>query len=141
MSKLTSNLNIDKSVINEASFKAILEIMREEQEAIHQGGGVIAIERQHGKGRLTARERIQHLIDPNSIFFELGISECGIGASLIDSTIRSANRCCLGASNWNDENRVLLGWHLEIPGHSAGLGPRGSQRPPHGSRLPDESNG
>jgi acetyl-CoA carboxylase carboxyltransferase component len=73
VSKLSSNLSIDKSDINEASFKAILAIMREEHEAIQQGGGVIAIERQHGKGRLTARERIQHLIDPNSIFFELGI--------------------------------------------------------------------
>ena len=46
--------------------------MKEEQESIRQGGGVIAIERQHSKGRLTARERIKHLIDSNSTFFELG---------------------------------------------------------------------
>ncbi len=73
MSKLSSNLSDDKSKSNEISFKAILEVMRQEQEDIRQGGGAIAIERQHANGRLTARERIQHLIDPNSNFFELGI--------------------------------------------------------------------
>jgi 3-methylcrotonyl-CoA carboxylase beta subunit len=45
-----------------------------EQEAdIRIGGGPAAIERQHKKGRLTARERIEHLIDPGSSFFELGL--------------------------------------------------------------------
>ena len=36
------------------------------------GGGQAAIERQHGKGRLTARERIERLIDRGTPFFELG---------------------------------------------------------------------
>jgi 3-methylcrotonyl-CoA carboxylase beta subunit len=45
-----------------------------EQEAdIRLGGGPAAIERQHKKGRLTARERIDRLIDPGSPFFELGL--------------------------------------------------------------------
>ncbi|MBM4014090.1 MAG: acyl-CoA carboxylase subunit beta [Planctomycetes bacterium] len=35
------------------------------------GGGPKAIEKQHEKGRLTARERIARLIDPGSEFFEL----------------------------------------------------------------------
>jgi len=73
VSKLSSNLSVSESDNNLKSFKAILEVMRQEQEGIRQGGGAIAIERQHSKGRLTARERIQHLIDPNSNFFELGI--------------------------------------------------------------------
>ena len=47
--------------------------MREEQDKIRQGGGTIAIEKQHNKGRLTARERVEHLIDPNSDFFEFGL--------------------------------------------------------------------
>src|SRR5207253_2530670 len=38
-----------------------------------QGGGPKAIEAQHAKGRLTARERIAKLIDPNTSLFELGI--------------------------------------------------------------------
>ncbi len=43
-----------------------------ERKAIHQGGGPKNIERQHAKNRLTARERIKHLLDSNSPFFELG---------------------------------------------------------------------
>ena len=37
------------------------------------GGGTISIEKQHAKKKLTARERIDHLIDPGTIFFEIGI--------------------------------------------------------------------
>src|SRR5690348_7800479 len=40
---------------------------------IATGGGQAAIQRQHAKGRLTARERIQHLIDPDTSFFEIGL--------------------------------------------------------------------
>ena len=36
-----------------------------------KAAGAKAIESQHGKGRLTARERIQKLVDPGT-FFELG---------------------------------------------------------------------
>jgi 3-methylcrotonyl-CoA carboxylase beta subunit len=45
-----------------------------EQEAdIRLGGGQAAIDRQHKKKRLTARERIERLIDPNTTLFELGL--------------------------------------------------------------------
>jgi len=46
---------------------------RAQEESIRQGGGPKAIERQLAKGRLTARERIARLIDPESEFFELGL--------------------------------------------------------------------
>jgi acetyl-CoA carboxylase carboxyltransferase component len=45
--------------------------VRNEEEKIREGGGAKAIENQHGKGRLTARERIHLLVDPGT-FFELG---------------------------------------------------------------------
>jgi 3-methylcrotonyl-CoA carboxylase beta subunit len=45
--------------------------VRNEEEKIREGGGQKAIEAQHGKGRLTARERINLLVDPGT-FFELG---------------------------------------------------------------------
>jgi acetyl-CoA carboxylase carboxyltransferase component len=51
---------------------SIPELLREE-ESIRQGGGAKAVIRQHGKGRLTARERIAQLIDTESSFFELGL--------------------------------------------------------------------
>src|SRR5437588_5193228 len=47
--------------------------IKNEEEQILQGGGVKAIESQHKKGRLTARERIAKLIDPGSSLFELSI--------------------------------------------------------------------
>jgi 3-methylcrotonyl-CoA carboxylase beta subunit len=47
--------------------------LRRQEELLRQGGGPEAIARQHAKGRLTARERIQRLLDPQSEFFELGL--------------------------------------------------------------------
>ena len=45
--------------------------VRNEEEKIREGGGPKAIESQHTKGRLTARERINLLVDAGS-FFEIG---------------------------------------------------------------------
>ncbi|HTS13492.1 MAG TPA: acyl-CoA carboxylase subunit beta [Candidatus Limnocylindrales bacterium] len=47
--------------------------LKNEEERIRQGGGAKAIESQHKKGRLTARERIAKLIDAKTEFFELGL--------------------------------------------------------------------
>ena len=47
--------------------------MRDQENTIRLGGGAKAIERQHAKGRLTARERIAKLCDPDAPFFELGL--------------------------------------------------------------------
>lgn len=44
-----------------------------EAETIRQGGGPEAIARQHAKNRLTARERIGKLSDPDGPFLELGL--------------------------------------------------------------------
>ncbi len=41
------------------------ELLRR-RKALRQGGGPQAIERQHAKGKLTARERIERLLDPDS---------------------------------------------------------------------------
>ena len=49
----------------------LVSAVRNEEEQIREGGGPKAIDSQHNKGRLTARERIQKLVDPGS-FFELG---------------------------------------------------------------------
>ncbi|MBL8799082.1 MAG: acyl-CoA carboxylase subunit beta [Planctomycetia bacterium] len=47
--------------------------LRRQEETIRQGGGAKAIARQHEKGRLTARERIARLLDPDTPFLELGL--------------------------------------------------------------------
>ncbi len=51
----------------------LLTEIKNQETTIQQGGGAKAIESQHKKSRLTARERIARLIDPHTSFFELGI--------------------------------------------------------------------
>ena len=47
--------------------------IKNEEEKIREAGGARAVENQHKKNRLTARERISQLIDPKTDFFELSI--------------------------------------------------------------------
>jgi acetyl-CoA carboxylase carboxyltransferase component len=49
------------------------DAFHKEEDAIRMGGGKDAIARQHAKGRLTARERIERLADSGTPFFELGL--------------------------------------------------------------------
>jgi 3-methylcrotonyl-CoA carboxylase beta subunit len=58
---------------NMRNMAELVSAMRNQEEQIRQGGGPKAIEAQHAKKRLTARERIELLIDPKTRFFELGI--------------------------------------------------------------------
>jgi acetyl-CoA carboxylase carboxyltransferase component len=51
----------------------LMTVIKNEEEQIAQGGGERGIDAQHGKGRMTARERIAALIDPGTRFFELGL--------------------------------------------------------------------
>ena len=66
-------MNSDKFQSNSDDFLKYISFYIEEQKKIKLGGGTIAIEKQHNKKRLTARERIDHLIDSGTQFFELGI--------------------------------------------------------------------
>ena len=67
---------IDPSSLRfESNMRALADLVaqvRNEEEKIREGGGDKAIESQHAKSRLTARERIDLLADPGS-FFELGL--------------------------------------------------------------------
>jgi 3-methylcrotonyl-CoA carboxylase beta subunit len=53
------------------AWNALLEDVTRTANTAKLGGGLKAIDRQHAKGRLTARERINKLIDPGSRFDEL----------------------------------------------------------------------
>jgi acetyl-CoA carboxylase carboxyltransferase component len=71
---LHSKIKLDSSRF-EHNVHAMAELVtrvRNEEEQIHEGGGEKAVESQHKKGRLTARERIALLIDQGTEFFELG---------------------------------------------------------------------
>jgi 3-methylcrotonyl-CoA carboxylase beta subunit len=56
---------------NQNAWKSLLETISASEAEVRLGGGLKATERQHAKGRLTARERIAKLIDPESVFDEL----------------------------------------------------------------------
>src|SRR5215472_14049712 len=58
---------------NMRAMAALVARVRNEEETIREGGGSKAIESQHRKGRLTARERIALLLDPGTVLFETGI--------------------------------------------------------------------
>jgi 3-methylcrotonyl-CoA carboxylase beta subunit len=70
---LTTKLD-PSSLRFESNMRALADLVaqvRNEEEKIREGGGTRAIENQHSKARLTARERIHLLADPGT-FFELG---------------------------------------------------------------------
>jgi acetyl-CoA carboxylase carboxyltransferase component len=53
--------------------RAMLAALRGHAERIRQGGGPEAIARHRKKGKLTARERIERLVDPGSPLLEIGL--------------------------------------------------------------------
>ncbi len=64
------NLEFNK---NEDFMRLQLANLRKLADKIKQGGGLKRIEKEHAKGKLTARERIDYLIDKKSKFLEFGL--------------------------------------------------------------------
>ena len=58
---------------NREALLVLLRALHKEQETIRLGGGSKAIDAQHAKKRLTARERLALLLDPGAAFLELGL--------------------------------------------------------------------
>ena len=58
---------------NEDQLKQLIFRLQSKEKKTKAGGGEKKIEAQHQKGKLTARERIAHLIDPHSDFLEIGL--------------------------------------------------------------------
>ncbi|MCZ2147175.1 MAG: acyl-CoA carboxylase subunit beta [Bryobacterales bacterium] len=53
--------------------RVLVEELFSLQDRLRQGGGAARIEKQHRDGKLTARERVAKLIDPGSMFLEIGL--------------------------------------------------------------------
>ncbi|MEM8909819.1 MAG: carboxyl transferase domain-containing protein, partial [Bacteroidota bacterium] len=64
-------MDLEKSK-NEDAMKLSISKMQRMLEKIYRGGGEKKIAKQHAQGKMTARERINYLIDKNSSFFEIG---------------------------------------------------------------------
>ena len=57
----SNNWKKEKFEEHQIAFLQLISLYQEEHKKIKLGGGTIAIEKQHNKKRLTARERIDHL--------------------------------------------------------------------------------
>jgi len=86
----------------------LIDQLRADIETVQIGGGVDAIDKQHKKNRLTARERISALCDPGSLFHELGLlaawkmyEEWGgaPSAGVITGLARVSDRLCMLIAN------------------------------------------
>lgn len=66
-----SKLNLEYSKNEDAMLLSVSEVNRK-LEKIYLGGGTERIKKQHEEGKLTARERINLLIDKETSFFEIG---------------------------------------------------------------------
>src|SRR5688572_13517086 len=58
---------------NEDQFKQLLQKLAHKSKQTKLGGGQKKIDEQHQKGKLTARERIEYLIDKDSPLLEIGL--------------------------------------------------------------------
>ena len=66
-----SKIDIEKNK-NEDSMKLLLSKMEHRLTKIKLGGGEKKIKKQHDQGKMTARERIDYLMDSDQPFFEIG---------------------------------------------------------------------
>ncbi len=72
MAQIGSHIIKNETFLRREDFhKNLIRKINAIRDTIKLGGGNSAIEKQHEKGKLTARERIEKLIDKESTFFEL----------------------------------------------------------------------
>lgn len=86
----------------------IIKDLQEQEAQIKLGGGTSRIEKEHKKGKLTARERIDQLKDEDSTFHEIGlwaghgmyedVGGCP-GGGVVAGTAEVAGRLCMIVAN------------------------------------------
>jgi len=100
--------NSPRAKTNRVALIELLNQIRAQEETIRLGGGAKAIAAQHAKKRLTARERLDLLLDKGSNFLELGMwaahemyGEYGgaPGAGVVTGLGRVCGRMCIIIAN------------------------------------------
>lgn len=66
-----AKIDIEKSR-NEDAMKLLISKMNRKLDKIHLGGGEKKIAKMHSRGKMTARERIDYLLDEDTYSFEIG---------------------------------------------------------------------
>jgi len=72
MPQIQSHLDVNDSNFktNQEHMEGFVRQLKDEIQQVHQGGGAKSQERHKSRGKLTARERIEGLVDPDSAFLE-----------------------------------------------------------------------
>ena len=84
--KSTMDVHAPRVKTNREALTVLMAALRGEEETIRLGGGVKAVESQHAKGRLTVRERLALLLDPEPLETQVSESRPGAPGSLPPST-------------------------------------------------------
>lgn len=91
-----------------SSIRGLIQELNKTEEEIKKGGGKKRIDKEHDKGKLTARERIERLLDDGSLLNELGLwagyemyeEEGGCPAGgVITGTGQISGRTCMIVAN------------------------------------------
>ncbi len=102
---------------NEEYFNALLQRIHGTARTVKLGGGADAVAKQHQRNKLTARERIEKLIDPKTDFLEIGLFTahgmykeyggapsagvvCGVGKIQGRDVVIAANDATVKAGAW-----------------------------------------
>src|SRR5260221_14079471 len=96
----------DESASRRERLEALVAQLRERTALVARGGGERALERHRTRGKLTARERIDLLVDPGSAFLELGaLAAWGMyggeapAAGIVTGIGRIEGRACMVVAN------------------------------------------
>lgn len=73
METLQSQIDIRSSeyISNRQAYEEIVKVFKERTKKVQGGGGEDSLKKHRARGKLTARERVQRLIDPGTPFLEL----------------------------------------------------------------------
>lgn len=100
------NEQSDEFKVNYNHLKDLTDAFKERLKTNRLGGGVEAVQRHKSRGKLTARERIEQLIDNDASFLEFSsLAAFGVynndapGAGIITGVGKVANRECLIIAN------------------------------------------
>jgi acyl-CoA carboxylase subunit beta len=95
----------ERYVANRRGLRALLDEHEAQVELAREGGGARYLERHRARGRLTARERIERMVDQDAAFLELSTlaawgTEFQVGASLVTGIgVVAGVECVLTASD------------------------------------------
>jgi acetyl-CoA carboxylase carboxyltransferase component len=67
------SLNPAEAEARSAHVRHLVDTLRQLEAKLHEGGGSARIRKQHNASKLTARERIELLLDPGARFLEIGL--------------------------------------------------------------------